>query len=92
MRDTLKLSDFWLSPVPTKTKALSNDGATPLFIAAQNGHLEIVQFLVESGANKDQGTTNDGATPVFIAAQNGHLEIVRVLGGARSQQAGYRLA
>ena len=41
--------------------------------------LEVVRFLVESGANKDQGTTDDGSTSLFIAVQNGHLEVVRVL-------------
>ena len=66
----------------------TNDGATPLYIAAQNGHLEVVRFLVESGANKDQGTADDGATPLYIAAQNGHLEVVRFLleSGANKDQ------
>ena len=32
--------------------------------------VEVVRFLVESGANKDQGRT-DGATPLFVAAQEG---------------------
>ena len=45
--------------------------ATPLFVAAHEGHLEVVRFLVESGANKDQGTTDNGATPLFIAAHEG---------------------
>ena len=41
------------------------DGATPLFSSSsEEGHLEIVRFLVESGANKDQGKTDDGATPL----------------------------
>ena len=51
----------------------------PLFIAAEKGHLEVVRFLVESGANKDQASTDDGSTPLFIAAGKGHLEVVRFL-------------
>ena len=30
-----------------------NNGATPLFIAAENGHLDVVRHLVEVGADKD---------------------------------------
>ena len=48
-------------------------GATPLFVAAEEGHIEVVRFLVESGANKDQGTT-DEATPLNVAAWKGHVE------------------
>ena len=29
------------------------DGETPLFTAAQQGHLEVVQFLVQADANKE---------------------------------------
>ena len=47
--------------------------------AARKGHVEVVQFLVESGADKDQGTT-DGATPLFIAAQEGRIEVVPISG------------
>ena len=49
---TLKLSDFWMSLVPIKDQGATDDGITPLFIAADEGPLEVVRFLVESGANK----------------------------------------
>ena len=69
---------------PDKT----DDGMAPLYIAAQEGQLEVVRFLLGSGANKDQGTTDDGATPLYIAAQEGHLEVVRFLveSGANKDQ------
>ena len=51
-------------------------GATPLYIAAQNGYLDVVHHLVEVGADKDQAQ-NRGATPLHIATQNGHLHVVR---------------
>ena len=51
-------------------------GATPLFIASQNGHLEVIRLLSYAGAARDiamQG--GGGATPLFIASQNGRLEV-----------------
>ena len=71
IRGTLKLSDFWLSLVPTKTKGPQIMDQRLFSQQLRNGHLEVVQFLVESGANKDQGKTDTGATPLYIAAQNG---------------------
>ena len=62
--------------MPTKTKARL---ILEQPIAAEKGQLEVVRFLVESGANEDQGTTDDGATPLYIAAEKGHLEVVRFL-------------
>ena len=44
-----------------------NSGATPLFIAAENGYLDVVRHLVQVGADKDQAQS-EGATPLFIAA------------------------
>ena len=78
---------IWWKLVPTKIKH-GNNGATPLWIAAQEGHLDVVQHLVEVGAHKDQAT-NYGATPLCIAAQEGHLDVVRHLVevGAHKDQA-----
>jgi hypothetical protein len=50
----------------------------PLFIAASNGHLEVVHALLEAKAKVDQAD-NDGWTPLFMAAQKGHFEVVRAL-------------
>jgi ankyrin repeat protein len=41
-------------------KAKTDEGATPLFIAAQNEHLRIVQLLLESGAEVNKATADDG--------------------------------
>jgi len=59
--------------------ARTDNGCTPMFVAAEKGHLEVVRVLVEAGADVNAAKTTDGATPVFIAAQNGHLEVVRAL-------------
>ena len=60
--------------------AARDDGTTPLFVAASNGHTEVVRVLVEEGkADVDKATSDDGATPLLIAAQNAHMEVVQLL-------------
>ena len=55
-------------------------GATPLYIAAQHNHFEVVTALVEhEGTNVNQGRTDNGATPLHIAAKKNHLEVVTAL-------------
>jgi ankyrin repeat protein len=54
-------------------------GATPLFMASQNGHTEIVRLLLAANANVDAPCTSDGATPLLMASYRGHTEIVKLL-------------
>ena len=49
-----------------------------MYIAAQNGHLDVARLLLGRGAHPNAAIT-DGATPLYIAAQNGHLEVARLL-------------
>lgn len=63
------------------------NGATPLVIAARNGHYEIVYYLLnKTHANCEQtgsvifdGETIEGAPPLWCAAAAGHLHIVKLL-------------
>ena len=58
-----------------------SDGASAMFVAAQEGHLEVVLVLVAGGASVDQADVG-GATPLIMAATEGHLAMVRALVGA----------
>jgi hypothetical protein len=54
-----------------------NRNPSPLFLAAQGGHLGIVKLLTARGAPINP--TDNSPTPLLIAVYNGHLEVVRFL-------------
>ena len=58
---------------------VDNSACTALWYAASKGHLPIVQYLVEQGADMDKADI-DGYTPIFGATTyRGHLDLVRYL-------------
>ncbi|KAI9439440.1 ankyrin repeat-containing domain protein [Lactarius psammicola] len=52
-------------------------GQSPLQLASFYGHLNVVQCLLDHGA--DANFQNENSTPLFHAAAGGQLEVVRVL-------------
>ena len=53
-------------------QARTTDGASPLYIASQNGDVDIVKVLIKAGGNVNQAATT-GALPLYIASQNGNV-------------------
>ncbi len=53
-------------------------GSTFMYVAAQEGHVDVVTTLLEKGASVNHAR-NDGCTPLYIAAANGHIEVVKAL-------------
>ena len=47
------------------------NGATPLFVAAQKGHDEVVQFLVQADADKDAPMEVTGVRGSDVGRTNG---------------------
>ena len=61
-----------------KANIFGNNGYTPLMISAKNGHTDIVDVLLNAGANVNI-QASDGKTALLLAAQNGHINVVRRL-------------
>ena len=53
-------------------------GLTPMHYAAENGHLPVVQYLCEQGAN-NEARSNGDRTPLHWAAVKDHLPVVKYL-------------
>jgi len=53
-------------------------GQTSLNLAAERGHVHMVEFLSNAGALIDMQDAR-GGTPLMVAAQNGHLDVVHTL-------------
>ena len=59
--------------------AKTNNGATVLCLAAQEGHDRVIEQLLKAGADVDKARTDDGAAPLLIAAYQGHGGVVEQL-------------
>merc|ERR1719174_757087 len=75
--DARSVSTLLLEAGCDKDKA-REDGKTPAYMAAQEGHADCLRLLLEAGCDKDKAQ-QDGATPAFIAAQTGHADCLRLL-------------
>ncbi len=51
----------------------------PLIIAARNGQLKVVEFLLARGADVNVRDKSNGATALIVAAREGHLQVVDLL-------------
>jgi ankyrin repeat protein len=63
------------APVDAKTR----HGVTALFYAAQNGHTEVVTFLIGKGADVNVKDTFYGMTALQRAAGRGQAEVVKLM-------------
>jgi len=64
-----------------KVNEARNDGRTPLWLAARNGHLDIIKSWIASGREMDLGTPGDvdQTDAIGVAKKKGKTEVVSLL-------------
>jgi ankyrin repeat protein len=67
-----------LSKQPDLVNAKNEKGSTPLHLASFKGHLEVVKFLLEKGADIE-AINGGGFTSLQLAAYGGHRDVVEFL-------------
>lgn len=60
-----------VNEVTTKTHS------SPMYIAAQNGRMEVIHVLAQAKADVHLSRKADGCTPFYAAADKGYCEILR---------------
>lgn len=85
--DAQKVSEILasgVSPDLPSTRNTTKKGMSPLYVASQFGHEDVVRVLIEAGADVNFGGTpsegdNYWGNPLLVAAGWGHAGVVRIL-------------
>lgn len=79
MKDKLKEVKKLVAEDPSIVNVKNATGDTPLFVAVHEQHLDIIQFLIDNGANVNNKNTKDGWTALHIACYLKDADIVKLL-------------
>jgi ankyrin repeat protein len=77
--DILKCVELLLAK-RADVNAKDTENTTPLHNAVYNGHTQVVQVLLENGADVGCWTAKYRSTPLHFAAFNGYLDCMKVFG------------
>ena len=79
--NVLKCEKLYTSASPRGRLAncAAEDGATPLFLAAQEGHTDCLRLLLQHGADANLTSLEPVALPLHAALQFAHVQYVYLL-------------
>src|SRR2546421_6358189 len=64
---------------PTKLNQNVDKIGSVLHVAARHGHADILEFLLEHGADVNNCSNSDNVTPLHVALWAGHVEATMAL-------------
>lgn len=73
----VEILKLMLDKYPQLLDQLDYDGISLVSLASMNGEVNVLNFLLKTGANVSQ--LNRDRFPIHFACQNGHLEVVKLL-------------
>ncbi|XP_041642381.1 ankyrin repeat and death domain-containing protein 1A [Cheilinus undulatus] len=74
----VEMLELLMDPYEMATMKPNKKGDTPLHLAARNGHLDVIQLLLQSFDTRDE-VNMEGETALYVAADQGHEGCVHVL-------------
>jgi uncharacterized protein len=69
----------WLLAAGANPALANRDGATPMFLACENGTAAMIELLLRAGVDANAPVLLHGETPLMLAARSGNPDAVRVL-------------
>ncbi|CAM9512384.1 unnamed protein product [Ectocarpus fasciculatus] len=78
LKGSAKLTEALLATGALDINERTEDGFTPLNVAAQEGHHRVARILLGHKANVAVASEN-GCTPLMMSTQNGHVVVTKLL-------------
>ena len=79
-RNVKRMEFFLKLPlIPADPKMDVSKGVPAITHASENGHVEVVDILIQAGVDVNQKHQDWGRTPLHVASRRGHVEVVNFL-------------
>jgi ankyrin repeat protein len=79
--DSFEIAKYFILDKKISPNKLDGKGKSPIFFSCASGHVRIVRFLIENGADVDH-QDRSGQAPIHVATLHDHFETFRFWWGS----------